>query len=278
MSRTLVLALVLATWPALAAADPARQEARALFEEGKRHFEAGDYVRAIEAWRASHQRVAAPRLLWNIGQAYRLAGDCAHALYFYAAYQAAEPATTNAKELELAVELCAGVAPATDDGESTPSSAVPPPPANHPDAPAPPVAPPANATPRLHVPGMTVVTRHDAANGEQRGARIGAGLALGASGAALIGAGYFGWRARSLQLDVAEGRGEWDAAAQDRDARGRRAARLAAGLGVVGGAAAITGAALVWWSRRDRGDRGRPAHVTFAVHPEHVGVEVACEF
>jgi hypothetical protein len=52
--------------------------ARELYLEGKRNYDLADYPRAIAAWKESYTLSGAPMLLFNIGQAYRLAGDCPH--------------------------------------------------------------------------------------------------------------------------------------------------------------------------------------------------------
>src|SRR5712672_1848725 len=64
--------------------DPARAaEAAALYDEGKRHFDIGEYAQAIASWKQSYLRSSAPLLLFNIAQAYRLSGNCAQANRFY---------------------------------------------------------------------------------------------------------------------------------------------------------------------------------------------------
>src|SRR6185436_10167302 len=115
--RTSVCALALAlALGRLAAAQPAAPddraqaaEAAALYDEGKRHFDIGEYAQAIASWKQSYLRSSAPLLLFNIAQAYRLSGNCAQANRFYLKYQNLVPKPANAAELAAAMDKCKGI-------------------------------------------------------------------------------------------------------------------------------------------------------------------------
>src|SRR5690348_18430374 len=102
-SWMLGLALVLAATPAVA---DDKAKAKALYDEGLRHYQVAEYPEAIEAWKQSYLLSKKPLLLFNIGQAYRLSGDCKHAMTFYDNYQEADAKPSNQDELDQAVAAC----------------------------------------------------------------------------------------------------------------------------------------------------------------------------
>src|ERR1044072_7869036 len=102
-SFVLGLALVLAATPALA---DDKAKAKSLYDEGLRHFQVAEYTQAIDAWKQSYLISKKPLLLFNIGQAYRLSGDCKQAMTFYDSYQREEPNPKNQGELDEAIGLC----------------------------------------------------------------------------------------------------------------------------------------------------------------------------
>lgn len=78
--RVLFVAIVVAAHSATALAGPSAEE---LYDQGQHAFDAGDYPRAIAKWKRSYELSSAPLLLFNVAQAYRLSGDCEHALASY---------------------------------------------------------------------------------------------------------------------------------------------------------------------------------------------------
>ncbi len=75
------------------AAAPTRQEAERLYAEGEHLYNAGDYAGAASAFERAYELSHIPELLFDIGQAHRLAGPshCAAARRTYAAYLEAVP-------------------------------------------------------------------------------------------------------------------------------------------------------------------------------------------
>jgi tetratricopeptide (TPR) repeat protein len=53
------------------------EKARAHYETGLHYYDVADYQQAIREFKRAYELSAAPELLFNIGQAHRLAGDCA---------------------------------------------------------------------------------------------------------------------------------------------------------------------------------------------------------
>jgi len=84
----------------------ADDSAKQLYDDGLRAYDAGDYARAIESWKKSYAMSKAPLLLFDLGQAYRLSGDCDKAMTYYDDYRRAQPRPDNQDELDQAVGLC----------------------------------------------------------------------------------------------------------------------------------------------------------------------------
>lgn len=87
-----------------------RAQAKAKSELGKRHYELGEYKTAIAAYREAYLILPSPGVLFNLGQAYRLAGDCTAAASAYRGFLRADgtsPAGDLAREQLTAVDACA---------------------------------------------------------------------------------------------------------------------------------------------------------------------------
>jgi tetratricopeptide (TPR) repeat protein len=68
-------------------------KARRLAEQGRVFHDAGDYARAIAAYKEAYVLAPSPGLLFNLAQAYRLAGDCDDAAWMYRRYLDTNPTT-----------------------------------------------------------------------------------------------------------------------------------------------------------------------------------------
>lgn len=89
MMRAAIVALALVASSAAAraeTADEAPPEARRLVARAQVHYDLGEYDRAIAAYREAYRLHPSPGLLYNLGQAYRLAGDCVAATTMYRNY------------------------------------------------------------------------------------------------------------------------------------------------------------------------------------------------
>lgn len=312
--RAVVLAVALALGR-LAAAQPSpapddranAAEAAALYGEGKRHFDIGEYAQAIASWKQSYLRSSAPLLLFNIAQAYRLSGNCAQANRFYLNYRRVEKHPKNQAELDKAMARCAGVEPATGDatGEPPPAStagssggpadttAASPSADAHlatvaaPGAPAtePPTAPPssgaaaappsdASANRAVAAPPPAAPGRPAAEPSAGRGWRI-TGIVTGAAGVVALGAGGLYALAAKQDSDTVAGSRVGTPYTGDlvsTDGNGRTAASRARGLVGIGAALAVAGGAM-WYIGHRQG-----AQLDVAIAPGHAEVALSCAF
>jgi tetratricopeptide (TPR) repeat protein len=98
-TRILVLALLVAL-PALAD-DPPALVARQHYQRGTALFNLGEWDEAAAEYKEAYKALPEPVFLYNIAQAYRLAGDLPKAAFFYNSYahNAKDPATKKEAEL-----------------------------------------------------------------------------------------------------------------------------------------------------------------------------------
>jgi tetratricopeptide (TPR) repeat protein len=75
-------------------------EAREHFERGQTAYDLGHYEEAISEWEQAYRLSQKPLLLFNLGQAARLKGDCGKALTYYRAYLRVAPEAENVSEAE----------------------------------------------------------------------------------------------------------------------------------------------------------------------------------
>lgn len=240
-----------------AASDPGLAPAAQLYEQGKRHFDIADYPAAIASWKQAYLLSSEPLLLFNIAQAYRLAGDCAQANLFYQNYRRVEPKPSNQAELDIAAAKCAGVSAAP---ETVP--APPPPPA--------PIPTEATAAPVAVVTGTV-----DDPTDDGRTFRI-AGLAVvGAGGISTIAAVVYAFNARRHADVVSRQRTgtTWSSTLSDTERAGQTAQTRSRVFGALAVVAVVGGGALWWYGRR----QSRIA-IDLAVSPQQTEVSVSCVF
>ncbi len=227
-----MIAAALAVIPGAASAEepsspeviPAR--ARALAIQGRAFHEAGDYGNAIIAFKEAYVMAPSAGLLFNLAQAYRLAGNCDDAAMMYRRYIATGPSlegrTIAEGHLET-VERCAhktalGI---PQDPGSTPIEI---------------------RTDRASGSLFATSPRSNRARLEKN---VGLGVAIG-GGVALAIATYYGFEAHSSANEVEKGYAmgaKWKDLA-DIDARGERAAMYAKVFGIGGGIGVAGGVAL----------------------------------
>ena len=80
-------------------AEPAT-DARRRFDAGNAAYSRGEFVHAAEEYKAAFKEKQDPVFLYNIAQAYRLAGDAKNAVFFYRSYLRNLPNARNRHEIE----------------------------------------------------------------------------------------------------------------------------------------------------------------------------------
>src|SRR6516165_9169885 len=120
MTKHIVLAALLAqattalAQPAPAptpAPDPAggdagdkKARAKALYEKGLSHYNLGEFNEAVNAFREAYAIEAAPGLLFNMAQSFRLKKDYEQAIYFYQTYLRLKPDASNRADVEARLQ------------------------------------------------------------------------------------------------------------------------------------------------------------------------------
>lgn len=202
------------------------QKARELAEKGRAYHDAGDYAKAVAAFKEAYVLAPSPALLFNIAQAYRLAGNCDDAAWMYRRYIDTSPDSEHralAEQHLSSVEKCGHggllvVTPPAIDAK------VPEPPKDE--------------------PSVTAMTTDEPAGSRTKQVALWVGIG---GGVALAGAVYFAHDASDASDNVSNlykhgGKGS-DVASQD--ARGQRSAELAEVFGI-GGGLAVVGAGVLY--------------------------------
>jgi tetratricopeptide (TPR) repeat protein len=245
-----------------------REQARALYDEGLRHYNVAEYAAAIEAFKQAYLLSGDSHLLFDVGQAYRLSGDCEQALRFYKNFLRENPHTANLAEVDAAIARCEK-APAPAPAAVTPAPLAPPPAVEQPApaAVAPPypvpadVQRPAEPAPRPAQPG--------------RNKRV-AGVTVGLLGATATGVGVvLGLAARSKLDDLHGQGGEWTAADQQSERSAKRMATAGQVLTGVGATTVVAGVALYLLGVTERRSGGT---VAVAAGPGTGGVVWTCAY
>jgi tetratricopeptide (TPR) repeat protein len=215
-----------------------KMKAKALYEEGLRFYNIGEYDRAVEKFKESYVVVAAPLLLFNIAQAQRLGGDCEAALRSYETYLREVPKPGNKQQVDQAVTICEKKVAAAKPAEKPAEKPV------QPEQPAPVEVAEAEAEAELE-PEADVEADADTPSRPGRTKKI-IGIAVGATGIALAATGaYFGLQASSQASDIEEFDGVWDDTWEDKEAAQRRNRVLAPVL-IGTGIAAIAGGVVLF--------------------------------
>lgn len=269
-----VLGVVAAGAPA-AADEPADAEletrARELIDSGQRHFDVGEYDEAIADYREAYRLVPRPGVLYNLGQAFRLKGDCLTASRMYRNYLRVEPASKHRALVEQHLEALAECAAEREAAgarvAATEGSELEEPPAEEPPAEEVVVAPPPEPEPPPPPPPPP--------SGKTRKM---IGLAVLVTGGAALGAGgYFAVDARRAADEVSRGYDEgasWSEL-EETDARGRRSEVIGISLLAAGGVAVVCGATL--YALGVRADLRR-ADAMVSVTPRGGSIGVAWRF
>lgn len=83
------------------------QRARELADAGQKQFALANYPGAIDNWKQAYLLSSEAMLLFRIGEAYRVSGDCKEATRFYASYQKTVASPSNKADLDAGMKACA---------------------------------------------------------------------------------------------------------------------------------------------------------------------------
>jgi tetratricopeptide (TPR) repeat protein len=99
------------------------RDGRSLFEQGERHYRAGQYELAASAFREAYRLLPSAELLYNLAQAERLSGNCEAALehYLTLASSEAERVPSDLNEKVSAMQRCVEAKRKTSTGDSSAS-------------------------------------------------------------------------------------------------------------------------------------------------------------
>jgi len=257
-SSVLAIAVLVAAAGGVSADDhvpPERipQKARELADRGRAYHDAGEYMKAVAAFKEAYVLAPSPGLLFNIAQAYRLAGDCDDAAWMYRRYLDTNPAEESRA---LAAQHLASVEKCGHGGLLVVSA---------------PVVEAAVPTTVTAAPEDAV----DTSPHESRAKRAALWVGVG-GGVALAGAVVFALDASSASDKVTDlykhgGKGS-DVAAENE--RGQRSATLATVLGVGGGLAVVSAGVLYAIGHHSESAQ----HIAVAPHAHGAEVSLSWHF
>jgi hypothetical protein len=280
---------VLATSLLCGAVPRAHADDRALAKEhyikGTKAYDLGLYDEAVKEYMEAYRIKDDPAILYNLGQAHRLAGHAADAVRFYKMYLTKVPKASNREEVQLKIDELGKlidqqrktqnlppdqtIKPSSD---SAPQTATPAPPTV---TPAPPTPPPATVA-APHPEGVvTAATSAPAVDTHAGRAKKIAGFAVAGVGVAMLAAGIgLGVTAQSISNELSQPNVVFD---KDKHAQGETFGVVGPALIGVGAVAVVTGAVVAGLGFRDA-KRARALAVAPSLGPTHASLAAAIQF
>ena len=215
-----MIVLALLTCAATAHASSDEDAARVHYERGQAKYNIADFDAAIDEFKQSYELSKAPRLLFNIAQAYRLKKDWERALYFYNTYLRNDPKAPNREDVEARIDE---MKQKLDEAQAPPNPTPPTP------------------TPQPPPPLMPVTTSHGPS--ARRLVIVGVTtLGLGVIAGA-VGGGLFGLANSDANkiAAIVSSNGQWNTDARNTYDEGTRSQAAAIALVTVGSVAVATG-------------------------------------
>lgn len=83
-----------------------RQAARALYDQGNRKYDTGQFREALGLFTKAYETLALPGFLFNIGQCHRMLGEHERAVFFYQGYLRRERRARNREMVERLIQEC----------------------------------------------------------------------------------------------------------------------------------------------------------------------------
>jgi tetratricopeptide (TPR) repeat protein len=267
----LVLSLVCGRASADSSDDKARASAREHYAKGTSYFDLGRYDDAITEYSLAYEARNEPTLLYNIGQAHRLANHPALALRFYKMYLTRLPEAPNRGEVETKIAALDRIVEQQKAMQTAPPQ--------HPEPPTTPTpTPPPQVTTAPTTP-TTAPARSDVVSDAHagRGKRI-AGVVIAVAGLGIIGGGIAtGVLAKNASDKISADNRNHQPYDQATYNAGKTDQILEGVLLGVGGAALVTGGVLYFVGRHE-GKRAEVATVAPMLSPTSAGLAVSGSF
>jgi len=259
MRRAVLVAACLVVAASAQADDKA--QAKQLYEEGLRHYNAGEYPAAIVLWKEAYRLSSKPLLLFNIGQAYRLSGDCVQAMPYFDQYAHEETKHKAQEDLDQAIAACKTAVPAPVPVPVPVPVSVPAPgqvaTTTPPPTPEPAPPPPARAPAPMQAPiALPLVTDISSPARPQSHRLRDAGLVVGSVGVIAGATGlFFAIRSAHDSSELDNFTGMWGTQQQSTQTEGQAASTRAWIFGI-GGAALVATGVTMFVLGRSGGDSG----------------------
>jgi tetratricopeptide (TPR) repeat protein len=264
---TLVCAAMVALAAPAEAQKPSKEQiakAQHHFERATRYQELGEYQKAAEEYLEAYALYPEPEFFFNVGEAYRLAGDKDKAIEYFEKYLELDPggrgsiaARKSVGELRDELEQEKAARRAAEEEAARRA------------------AKEKETEPAPHVEPVPRDRAERATSRPGGGLRL-AGIASLGAGALLVGTGaYFGLEARSISDELSEA-DRFDQSLYDDGKSAERTMFIMYGLG----AAAVTTGAVLYYLGHRAGREGRAGGVVLApaVHADGVSVRVLGTF
>jgi tetratricopeptide (TPR) repeat protein len=229
-----------------------KQEMRQHYEKATRAYDVQKYGEAIDEYQRAYEIGGDPAMLYNIGQAHRLADQLPEAVRFYRRYLQRSPNARNRDDVDRKI---ADLERTIEERRK--AAVIPPPAVGEPAAPAPPAA----ATPVMVAPpqpgtagnvGAGVPAAPSADDDARRRKRLAAFVLLGGGAALLATAGVTGKMASDKAADLTDASNHGNEVFDPAVERDGKALNLTAIVtATIGGAAVVTGAVLLVLSRKE---------------------------
>ena len=130
LRAALVLVLVSAAWSAHAAPDDAatlkrKADAKLHYDTALRKYDIGKFDEAAQEFQAAYELIGDPKILYNVGQAYRFANNPERALFFYRNFLRREENSPRRAEVERRItELTEAMAKQKSAAEAPPTGPI----------------------------------------------------------------------------------------------------------------------------------------------------------
>jgi hypothetical protein len=239
------LTLLCVLFSAQVAAADDRTSAREHYLNGKKAFELGQFDEAVNEYAAAYRLRDDPALLYNLGQAHRLAGHASEAVHFYKVYLNRMPSAPNREEVITKIaELEKLIEQQKKTANLEPNHATPLTPSGPIEGAKPPVEPPPPAP--VPAPAPAEPPKPSWSETHPGGVMTFAGIGLGAIGLACLATGIaFGVMAKGAGDDLTKADQTMGTFDPGKQSSGKNDQLIEGVMLGIGGAVLAGGAALV---------------------------------